>query len=126
MGPSINETYDLQEAPETWGDAMKQAVKHFYASNGVLPNIMALHDELFDDFPKALEPKGFRILSVGIRQDILDQIEQREGFEDLFNLRVTIVVSPEDDYRLTSTLSDELGKMQFQLIHMYGLEHSED
>lgn len=123
---SIEETYDLQDDHATWADSLQHAVKHFFAANGRLPNCIAIHDALFDLFPKALEPKGFKILSLGIDQDVLDKVEQKEGYEDLFNIRVTVVVSPEDDYSLVSTLSDQMGKMQFQLIHMIDLEQSVD
>jgi hypothetical protein len=123
---SITETYDLQDDQATWADSLQHAVKHFFTANGRLPNCIALDDALLDLFPKALEPKGFKIEYLGIHPDILDKAEQKEVFEHLFNIRVTVLVSPEDDYRLVCTFSDEMGKMQFQLFRRIDLEQSVD
>lgn len=120
MALFIRETYSLPEQPETWGIALHEAVKQFYLANGVLPNCLGLHGDYYELFPKLMGLLGFTTVSTGLKQEVEEKLEQMEELEEVLGLQITLVIGPEDDYRLFCLESDEVTLKQFQLGHMDG------
>jgi hypothetical protein len=120
MALFIRETYSLSAQPEKWGFVLQQAVNQFYAANGVLPNWLGLHGELYELFPTVVGLLGFNTVSTGLKKEVEDKLEQMGELEDILGLPMTLVISPEDDYRLVCLESDEVTLNQFQLGHMDG------
>ncbi len=124
MALFIKEFYDLNQRPETWADTLAQAVKHFYAANGVMANSLSVPDALYMPMLDALEAKGFQIQVFELKEEVIQRLAQLDEFKDMPLTWLVKLLSPELDYHLFYSEERALGPLQIMLMHMDGSRHS--
>jgi hypothetical protein len=120
MALTIKETYDLGEEPKVWGDVIQQAVKHFFAANGVMPNCLTVHELLMERFPGLLKALGFTVFTAGLKEEHKEKLMEKGEMVEMLDIPFTLVVSPEGDYKLLVSETDKVDLLQFQLAHIDG------